>query len=143
MYDVVAWGDVTNATDRTQKILKIFFHVCQQDGTKSRFKPQSRSGVIVFLVLLVAQQQQSCVPGPVDVNTVMVAVERLVSSCGGLTLVMGRHHDINSSVTARDSSQVYAVFTRETVSRCHIEPGSVIAVHPPWLSSSAFGYLLT
>jgi len=85
------------------------------------------------------------VNGAADVHTMVLAVEQLVSKCGGLTVVVGRPcHDSSSAVNTRDNSAVYAVFTRETVSQCYIEPGSVVAIHPPWSSSSALlTYILT
>jgi len=91
--------------------------------------------LVPCLIACVAVVGAVCVNGAADVNTVVLAIERLVSDCGGLTVVVGRPcHDSGSSATTCDNSAVYAVFTRETVSRCNIERGSVIAVHPPWLS---------
>jgi len=78
-----------------------------------------------------------CVNGVADANTVVMAVERLVSNRGGLTVVLGRPcNDSGSLVTTHDNSALFAVFTREIVSQCHIERDSVVAIHPPWLSSS-------
>jgi len=68
-----------------------------------------------------------------DVNTVMLRVERVRSDCGGLSVVVGRvHRDNDSADAAHQDSVTCAVFSRDTVSRCHIEPGSVVAIHPPW-----------
>jgi len=68
-----------------------------------------------------------------DENTVVMTVNRVLFYHGGLTLVLGcLHQDDGSSVTTRDDSGVYGLFNRHTVSRCHIEPGSVVAIHPPW-----------
>jgi len=68
-----------------------------------------------------------------DVNTVMLTVERVMSDCGGLSVVVGRLHRTNDSTdAAQQDSVTCSVFSRDTVSRCHIEPGSVVAIHPPW-----------
>ena len=75
-----------------------------------------------------------------DVNTLVIDVERVMTQCGGLRIVIGRlRHDDSaddgddvSSMRTQQDSTVHAVFNQDTVSKCHIETGSVVAVHPPW-----------
>ena len=65
----------------------------------------------------------------------ILSVERLVSSCGGLSVVIGHqcHNDKSSA-----KMLLCAVFTRDTVSRFQIDLGSVVAIHPPWLVCVSF-----
>ena len=63
-----------------------------------------------------------------DVNTVVLDVERVVSDCEGLRLVVGRLR----RGTDHEDLPTCAVFSRDTVSRYPVGPGSAVAVHPPW-----------
>lgn len=78
-----------------------------------------------------------------DVNTVTLRVERVMSDCGGVSVVVGcLRRDNDSTVTTHQDSVTVAVFSRDTVSRCHIEPGSIVVVHPPWYVTALISLII-
>jgi len=82
-------------------------------------------------------------------SAVVLDVEIISHESGALRVVSGRHaaasaqsHADNITTSppalqsdldqATASGAVYAVFTRDAVSRCNVELGARLAIHPPW-----------